>query len=63
MRVHLTNPLGGLIEVNPDQIAEVRPATAGVDAPGAKSVIVLESGATQAVRETEAEIDAKTGNV
>jgi hypothetical protein len=56
---HFTNPLGATVSVKPDNVAEIRPAVAGVDTPGAKTVIVLASGGFQDVRESVAEVEEK----
>lgn len=58
--VHFTNPVGDVVPVNPDDVASLRPARAAQgDAPGARTVIVFESGGWQEVRESQAEVEAK----
>jgi len=58
--VHFTAPNGDVVPINPDDVASLRPAReAQGDHPGAKTVIVLASGGWQAVRETEADVEAK----
>ena len=56
---HFTRPDGGVVLINPDQVAEVKPPIDGEAAVGARAIIVLESGAFQTVRETVDQVEEK----
>jgi len=57
--VHLTDLAGHIVPIDPDKIEELRPAEGLGFGQSAKTIVVLDSGDTQAVRESPAEIEAK----
>lgn len=58
--IAFTAPDGGVDEVNPDQVEDVKPAGAGVYDPRGKTVITLANG-FRVVRESVAEVMQKLG--